>query len=163
MQPLLLGENYECCVFCVCVYGLSYPALKAHKPYYIVIYGHILHRSCNHCCREKTTSVTYSVFVSMASVIQHSKPISHIILQSMAIFCTVRATIVAGRKLWVLRILCLFLWPQLSSTQSPYAILYCNLWPYFAHCLINGTIFGKKLLNMKLCFDFHRKLCRKHI
>jgi len=33
-------------------------------------------------------NVTYSEFLSMASVIQLSKPIRHIILSSMVIFCT---------------------------------------------------------------------------
>jgi len=76
---------------------------------------------------------------------------------------TVRATVVVRRKLWVLRILSLCLWPQLSSIQSPYAILYCHLLPHFAHYLINSTIFGRKLLNIKSCFGFHRNLCRKRI
>jgi hypothetical protein len=47
----------------------------------------------------------------------------------------------------------------LFSTQSACAVLYCHLWPVwlyhiFAHYLINGTIFGKKLLNIKRVFGF---------
>jgi hypothetical protein len=37
---------------------------------------------------EKTMSVAYSEFVSIASVIQHSKLMRHVILSSMAICCT---------------------------------------------------------------------------
>ena len=38
-------------------------------------------------------------------------------------------------------------------------VLYCHLWPIcllhnFRHCTMNGTIFGKKLLNMKCVFWF---------
>jgi len=36
---------------------------------------------------EKTMIVTYSEFVSIASVIQHSNPMRHIILSSTAMFC----------------------------------------------------------------------------
>ena len=37
--------------------------------------------------------------------------------------------------------------------------IYCHLWPrrfcyIFPHCLINGTIFGKMLLDMKCVFLF---------
>jgi len=33
--------------------------------------------------------------------------------------------------------------------------------PVFPHNLINGTIFGKKLCNIKLCFDFLYDFCVK--
>jgi len=36
---------------------------------------------------KKTMSVTYSGFVSIASVIQHSKRMRHISLSSIAMFC----------------------------------------------------------------------------
>jgi hypothetical protein len=41
--------------------------------------------------------------------------------------------------------------------QSACAILYCRLWPLwhyriFPHYLINGAIFGKKLLSIKCVF-----------
>ena len=36
--------------------------------------------SCNHCCRGKEISITYSMFVSVASVIQHAKHMCLIIL-----------------------------------------------------------------------------------
>jgi hypothetical protein len=43
--------------------------------------------------------------------------------------------------------------------QSACTVLYCHLWPVwlyhiFPHYLINGTIFGKKLLNIKCVFWF---------
>jgi hypothetical protein len=48
---------------------------------------------------------------------------------------------------------------QLFSTQRACTVLYCHLWPVwlyhiFAYYLINGTIFGEKLLNMKRVFWF---------
>jgi hypothetical protein len=44
-----------------------------------------------------------------------------------------------------------------------YALLYCHLWPVphysiFPHYLINNTIFGKTLLNMKYVFWFSLQL-----
>ena len=47
--------------------------------------------------------------------------------------------------------------------QSACAVLYCHLWPVwlyhiFPHYLINGTIFGKKLLNIKCVFWFSLQL-----
>jgi hypothetical protein len=47
--------------------------------------------------------------------------------------------------------------------QSACAVLYCHLWPVrlyhiFPHYLINGTIFGKKLLNIKCAFWFSLQL-----
>jgi len=45
--------------------------------------------------------------------------------------------------------------------------LYCHLWPVrlyqvFTHYLINGTIFGKILLNNKMCFNVLYNICMKH-
>jgi hypothetical protein len=47
--------------------------------------------------------------------------------------------------------------------QSVCAVLYCHLWPVwlyyiFPHYLINGTIFGKKLLNIKCVFCIYLQL-----
>jgi hypothetical protein len=47
--------------------------------------------------------------------------------------------------------------------QSACAVLYCHLWLVwlyciFPHCLINGTIFGKKLWNIKCVFWFYLQL-----
>jgi hypothetical protein len=47
--------------------------------------------------------------------------------------------------------------------QSACAVLYCHLWPVwlyhiFPHYLIYGTIFGKKLLNIKCVFWFYLQL-----
>jgi hypothetical protein len=47
--------------------------------------------------------------------------------------------------------------------QSACAVLYCHLWPVwlyhiFPHYLINGTIFGKKLSNIKCVFLFSLQL-----
>jgi hypothetical protein len=53
--------------------------------------------------------------------------------------------------------------------HSACAVLYCHLWPaplylIFPHYLINGTIFGEMLLNIKcVCFDFVHKDCPKHL
>jgi hypothetical protein len=41
-------------------------------------------RSRNHCCREKTISITYYECMSVALVIQHAKRMRRIILSSMA-------------------------------------------------------------------------------
>jgi hypothetical protein len=40
-----------------------------------------------------------------------------------------------------------------------YTVLYCHLWPVwlysiFPHYLINGTIFGKKIIEQNLCAAF---------
>jgi hypothetical protein len=37
-----------------------------------------------HCCRRKVISITYSVFMSVALVIQHAKRMHHIVLSSVA-------------------------------------------------------------------------------
>jgi hypothetical protein len=47
--------------------------------------------------------------------------------------------------------------------QSACAVLYCHVWPVrlyriFPHYLINGTIFGKKLLNIKCLYWFSLQL-----
>jgi hypothetical protein len=47
--------------------------------------------------------------------------------------------------------------------QSACAVLYCHLWPVrlyhiFPHYLTNGTIFGKKLLDIKCVFCFSLQL-----
>jgi len=40
----------------------------------------------------------------------------------------------------------------------------CPAVPYFTHYPINVAIFGeKKLLNVKLCFDFLYNFCLKHL
>jgi hypothetical protein len=41
-------------------------------------------RSCNHGCSGRAISVTYSKCVSIALVIQHAKPMRHIVLPSLA-------------------------------------------------------------------------------
>jgi hypothetical protein len=41
-------------------------------------------RSRNHCCREKTISITYSECVSVPLIIQHAKRMRRIILSSVA-------------------------------------------------------------------------------
>jgi len=46
-------------------------------------------------------------------------------------------------------------WPQISSMQSACVTLYSRLWPtplykMFPHYLINGTIFGKKVIEHKI-------------
>jgi hypothetical protein len=47
--------------------------------------------------------------------------------------------------------------------QCACGVLHCHLWPVwlyhiFPHYLINGTIFGKKLLNIKCVFSFSLSL-----
>jgi len=73
--------------------------------------------SCNHCCRPKAVSITYSVCVLVASVIRHAMRMRH--------------TVICGLPA--------------STIFSP-------------HYLINGTIFGEKLLNTKCVFWFALQL-----
>ena len=40
--------------------------------------------SCNHCCSRNAISITYSEYVSVASVIQHAECMRLIILSSVA-------------------------------------------------------------------------------
>jgi len=42
-------------------------------------------RSRNHCCRRKAIRITYSEFVSVASVIQHAERMRRVILSSLAV------------------------------------------------------------------------------
>jgi len=42
--------------------------------------------SCNHICRGKVISVTYSECVFVALIIQHARPVRHIILLAVAVF-----------------------------------------------------------------------------
>jgi hypothetical protein len=51
--------------------------------------------------------------------------------------------------------------------QSACAVLYNHVWPVwlyhvFLRYLINGTIFGKKVIEHKMCFDFLYNFCLKH-
>jgi len=54
-----------------------------------------------------------------------------------------------GKAISVTYSVCVYVFlPHLSSIQSLYTLLYCQLWPVwlyhiFPHYLINGTIFGK--------------------
>jgi hypothetical protein len=75
----------------------------------------------------------------------------------------VRVTPVAVEKQSVFHILsvcvcvCVCVWPELSTMQGASAVLYFHLWPVwlyhiFPRYLIKGTIFGKKLLNIKCVF-----------
>jgi hypothetical protein len=79
----------------------------------------------------------------------------------------VRVTIVAVERQYVLIIVSLCLYSCLSypASKSHFfcAALYCHLWPVwlyniFSHYLINGTIFGEKLLNIKRVFIFYATL-----
>jgi len=50
----------------------------------------------------------------------------------------------------------------LSGMQRASPILYCCLWPIwlhhvFPHYLVNGTIFGKKVFEYKICVLFFSK------
>ena len=74
----------------------------------------------------------------------------------------VRATMAAVEKQWVLHILSVCMWPQLSNVESACAVLYRHLRPVRLHNIfppyfINGTIFGggdggDELLNLKCVF-----------
>ena len=46
-------------------------------------------RRCNHCCRAKTRSITYSECVSVASVIQHPNRMRRIVLLSVTCLAVV--------------------------------------------------------------------------
>jgi len=57
------------------------------------------------------------------------------------------------------------LWRWLSSTQSAWASLCCHVRPLrlyhvFTHYLVNGTIFGIKLLNTKCVLIFYTTFVR---
>jgi hypothetical protein len=56
--------------------------------------------------------------------------------------------------------------PLLSSTQVACVVSYCNLWPLrldrtFPHYLISGSIYGKKVIGHRMCFDFLHNICVK--
>jgi len=56
----------------------------------------------------------------------------------------------------------------LYSMQCACALLYCHPWPdrlyhIFPNYLINGTIFGRKLLNIKCIFELIHNFCVKHL
>ena len=70
----------------------------------------------------------------------------------------VRITIVTVQKQEVSHILSPCQQPQLPSMQSPCTILHCHTWymaclnlPFFSHYLINGAIFGKRVIEYKMC------------
>jgi hypothetical protein len=81
----------------------------------------------------------------------------------------VRVTIVAVEKQLVLSISCVCLYCYLSRAACKshlfYAILYCHLWPVglchiFPHFLINSTVFGVKVTEIKTCIlIFLYKFC----
>jgi len=55
------------------------------------------------------------------------------------------------------------LWYPTWNTHAPY----CHLWPaalynIFPHYLTNGTIFKKKVIDLKMCFDYLCNFCLKH-
>jgi len=67
----------------------------------------------------------------------------------------VRTTIVAVEKQWVLHNLSVCICSPMYPACNAYAP-YCHLWPaplynIFPHYLINGTIFGKKFTEHKMC------------
>ena len=68
-------------------------------------------RSCNHSCRGKAVSITYSEFVFVLSCTQHAMRMLHIVICGLS-----------------------------GSTI------------FFSHYVINGKIFGKKLLNIQCVF-----------
>ena len=68
----------------------------------------------------------------------------------------IRVTIVAVEKQYVLHILSVYLQLELSNMQSSDTLLYCHLQPLslyhvFPHNLTNSTIFGKKVIESKMC------------
>jgi hypothetical protein len=65
-----------------------------------------------------------------------------------------RVIIIFVHKQELLHILIVYMYRYLSSMQSASAVLYCSLLPVmlyhiFPHYLLNGTILGEKILNMK--------------
>jgi hypothetical protein len=95
--------------------------------------------SGNHCCRGKTIIITYFERVSIASVTQHAMRMRRIILSSVACLAVPYYIVICG----------------LSGCTT----LYCHLWPLWLYhilprYLINGTIFVRKLRNIKHVFWF---------
>jgi hypothetical protein len=87
-------------------------------------------RSHNHCGRGKSISIAYSVCVCVCVCVS-------VCLSVCLSVCS----------------------PSYPSMQSACAVWYCPLWPVcfchiFTRYLINGTIFGKKLLHTKCVFWF---------
>ena len=81
------------------------------------------------------------------SVIYQEKPFTYNVTLKR-----VRVTLVAVGKKQVLNYECMFV--VACKFVSACAVLYCHLWPVwlyhnFPHYLINGTTFGKTLLNLK--------------
>jgi hypothetical protein len=73
----------------------------------------------------------------------------------------VRITTIAMEKRYYILSVCVC--SLVSSMQSAWAVLYCHLWPgwlyhVLPHYLINLTIFGKKVLNIKRVFWFSLQL-----
>jgi hypothetical protein len=101
--------------------------------------------------------VCVCVCVSVALGTQHAKRMRLIILSSVA--CPSLQYFTQCPCAILSSVAC----PSLQYfTQCPCAVLYCHLWRVrlyniFPHCLINGTIFGKKVIEHKVCvFIFSR-------
>jgi len=79
----------------------------------------------------------------------------------------VHLTVVAVKTQYELNIMNMCLQScQGFGTKNACSLLYSRLWPLwlyyiFPHYLINGKIFGKKLLNIKCVLWFSSKLCLK--
>jgi hypothetical protein len=80
---------------------------------------------------------------------------------------SVRVTIVAVKNQQLLQILSVCLYTCLFSMLSACAVLYCPLQPVCLYHIwqqyfLNVTIFGKKVIEHKMCFDVLHKLSLKY-
>ena len=141
----------------MCVCSLRYPACKAHTPYYTVICGltgstiflHIISLTA----RERVLDLVQMYFLKRLPI--KPTPISNAFCcQLWSLFlhsCTFRLEVVTCSLTY-------------ATCTVPPCFHLRPLWLHhiFLHYLINGTIFGKKLLNVKCVFYFLYNFCLKY-
>jgi hypothetical protein len=88
-------------------------------------------------------------------------------MQKLGPLCTVVVMLLTIISIKHYERVSIFLPQPEGKSQLFRTVLYSYLWPVwlyhiFPHYFINGTIFGKNVLNIKLCFDFLYSFCLKH-